>query len=55
MNMMGQKVFSYEESRSGGTNPDFKKQIDLSNVARGVYFIEIKTKNEFVTKKILIQ
>ncbi|HYV94302.1 MAG TPA: kelch repeat-containing protein [Chitinophagales bacterium] len=61
VNTLGQKIFPAEESRSIGTTTDFsegvhsdKVEIDLSNVARGVYFIEIKTKNEFIRKKLLI-
>ena len=54
MNMLGQKVFSAEESRSIGTAADLKKEIDLDDIARGVYFIEIKTEKEFMRKKILI-
>ena len=54
MNMLGQKVFSAEEPRSIGTADDVKKKIDLNDVARGIYFIEIKTEKEFMRKKILI-
>jgi len=53
VNTLGQKVFSSTESRSV-RNAHWKKQIDLSNVACGTYFIDIKTENEFVRKKILI-
>jgi hypothetical protein len=58
VNTLGQKVFSSSEKIP---SRDFKKQIDLSNVARGIYFVEIKTENEGacpdflgVRKKILI-
>jgi len=51
VNTLGQKVFSFSKKISSS---HFKKEIDLSHVARGVYFIEIKTGNEFVRKKILI-
>jgi len=50
-NDLGQIVFSSENKMSF---PGWKTQIDLSDVARGVYFIEIKTEHEFVRKKILI-
>ncbi|HYV90596.1 MAG TPA: kelch repeat-containing protein [Chitinophagales bacterium] len=58
VNTLGQKVFSSEEKItttdfSEGVHSD-KKEIDLSDVARGVYFIEIKTESEFLRKKILI-
>ena len=51
VNTLGQKVFSSNEKIS---STHWTKQIDLSNVARGVYFIGIKTENEFVRKKIVI-
>ncbi|HYV92187.1 MAG TPA: PKD domain-containing protein [Chitinophagales bacterium] len=53
LNTLGQKVFSSSESRSTWT-AHYKKEMDLSNIARGIYFIEIKTKYEFWRKKILI-
>ncbi|HYV91850.1 MAG TPA: PKD domain-containing protein [Chitinophagales bacterium] len=51
VNTLGQNVFSSTEIIS---SPNLKKEIELSDVARGVYFIEIKTEDEFVRKKILI-
>ena len=51
VNTLGQKVFSSNEKISSA---HWTKQIDLSNVARGIYFVGIKTENEFVRKKILI-
>jgi len=51
MNTLGQKVFSSSEKIS---ITDWMKKIDLSDVADGIYFIEIKTKNDFVRRKILI-
>ncbi|HYV94317.1 MAG TPA: T9SS type A sorting domain-containing protein [Chitinophagales bacterium] len=57
VNTLGQKVFSSSNLPRGSqvSSYDFKKQIDLSNVARGIYFVEIKTENEFVRKKIVIE
>jgi len=52
VNTLGQNVFSCSEKISSS---DFKKKIDLHNVARGVYFIEVRTKNEFLRKKIFIE
>jgi len=51
MNALGQKVFSFKEKVS---TAGWKKQIDLTNATHGVYFIKIKTENEFVRKKIVI-
>ena len=54
INTLGQKVFSSQQSRSIRTSPDFKKEIDLTKEAQGVYFLKIKTKTVFATKKIII-
>src|SRR6266446_1059333 len=51
INTLGQEVFSSQQKIP---SMHWTKQIDLSNVSRGVYFIEIKTENEFVRKKIVI-
>src|SRR6185295_13776086 len=51
VNTLDQKIFSYSEKIP---SRDFKKQIDLSNIADGVYFIEIQTENEFLRKKIVV-
>jgi len=53
INTVGQIIYSSTESRSIGTSK-FKKEINLGDVARGIYFVEIKTENEFVIKKIVI-
>ena len=44
-------VFSSSEKFSAS---HFKKEIDLSDAAHGVYFIEIKTEKEFVREKIVV-
>ncbi|HYV90594.1 MAG TPA: T9SS type A sorting domain-containing protein [Chitinophagales bacterium] len=51
VNMLGQKVFSFSEKISSA---NWTRQFDLSDDTRGIYFIEVKTKNEFVRKKIVI-
>jgi len=51
VNTLGQTIFSSTKNISPSP---FKKEIDLSDAARGVYFIEIKTEKEFIRKKILI-
>jgi PKD repeat protein len=51
INTLGQKVFSSAKKVSSS----FKMEIEVSNVARGIYFIEIKTANAFVRKKILVE
>ena len=51
VNVIGRKVFSCSEKIS---SPHWKREIDLTNVARGVYFVEIKTTAIFLKKKIII-
>ncbi len=53
VNTLGQKVFSSLESQSIGTS-HWKKEIDVSYAVRGVYYLEIKSTNLFVRKKIVI-
>jgi len=43
VNTLGQKVFSCLQKINGR---EWKKEIDLGDVARGIYFIEIKTGND---------
>jgi PKD repeat protein len=52
LNTLGQEVFSSQQKISSAV---IKQEMDLSDVARGVYFIQIKTEKEFVRKKILIE
>ena len=59
-NTLGQIVFSSEESGSIGTSSNCKKEIDLNDHAAkatftGVYFVEIKTGNVSLRKKIVIE
>jgi len=34
---------------------EYTKQIDLSNNAKGIYFLEITTNNGVVNKKLILQ
>jgi len=51
VNTLGQKIYSSSQKISAA---DKKMEIDLRDAVPGIYFIEIKTQNEFVRKKILI-
>ena len=51
LNAIGQEIFSSQQKIS---SVDWKKEIDLHDVAGGIYFIEIKTKNVFIKKKLVI-
>ena len=34
---------------------EYTKQIDLSNNAKGIYFLEIETNNGIINKKLILQ
>ena len=51
LNVIGQQVFSSEEQI---TSPSFKKEMDLGQLADGIYFIEAKTDDLILKKKIMI-
>ncbi len=51
VNALGQEIFSAKERISPG---DFKKEISLQNISAGVYFLQIKSANIFLKKKIII-
>ena len=51
MNTLGQKVFSSEENIIA---VNWRKNIELNDVARGICFIEIKSENGLLRKKIII-
>ncbi len=53
MTPFGQIVFSSEDSPLVGTVVE-KKEINLNNLANGIYFIEIKSENRLVKKKIIV-
>jgi len=51
MNVIGQKVFSSSEKISPSS---FKKEIDLTHVAAGVYYITLQSENIFFIKEVMI-
>ena len=50
-NALGQSVFSSDEKN---VNKNFKKEISLSVLARGIYFIEMKTADFSAREKIIL-
>jgi hypothetical protein len=54
-NALGQEMFSSEASGSIGTTSSYKKEIDISGVAPGVYFLEINSNHFSVKRKIVIE
>jgi PKD repeat protein len=51
VNPLGQIIYSSKENIS---STNWKKEFDLSNLARGIYFIELKSEDGFAKKKIII-
>jgi len=52
VNTLGQIVFSSEEKILSGT---LTKAVSLNNLSDGIYFIEIKSENVFIRKKIVLE
>jgi hypothetical protein len=50
-NALGQQVFSSDEII---TSNDWKKELNLGDVPRGIYFLEMKTNEVFWKKKMVI-
>ncbi|MGY8950140.1 MAG: T9SS type A sorting domain-containing protein [Flavobacteriales bacterium] len=34
---------------------EFTKQVDLSEYPKGIYMVQIRTNNSFITKRIVVQ
>jgi hypothetical protein len=51
-NIQGKKVFEKTESKTGGT---YNKQLDLSGLAKGVYYIEVKANEQITRNKLVLQ
>lgn len=51
-NMAGMKVYNEMLPGSGG---NYRQAIDVSNIARGIYFLSIRSENGNVVKKIVIE
>ncbi|MGB3949321.1 MAG: T9SS type A sorting domain-containing protein [Bacteroidia bacterium] len=50
--IQGKSVFEKTEHNISG---DYTKQIDLSNLAKGVYYLELKTDNQSNRSKLIVQ
>jgi len=51
-NDLGQQVYYSEETLN---NTHWKKEIDFSSSANGVYFLELKMNDIYLTRKIVLQ
>jgi hypothetical protein len=50
LNMIGETVLS---GSSENNSSSFQKQIDISNLASGIYFLKLETENESITRKFI--
>jgi hypothetical protein len=51
MNVMGEEIVSEKTEQFIG---EYTKKISIENQSKGIYFLEIKTKNEIIKKKIIL-
>jgi len=51
MNSLGQTIYSAEEIIS---SPEWRKEIDLKNVSRGVYLIRLRIGENAIDRKLLM-
>ncbi|MEC9209004.1 MAG: T9SS type A sorting domain-containing protein, partial [Bacteroidota bacterium] len=52
LNVIGEQLISEDLQQFIG---EYTKQIDLSNKAKGIYFLEIETDNGVINKKLILQ
>ena len=52
LNLVGKEIINDNLEQFVG---EYTKQIDLTRNARGIYFLEIETKNGIINKKLLLQ
>jgi ABC-type uncharacterized transport system involved in gliding motility auxiliary subunit len=52
LNVIGEELISDDLQQFIG---EYTKQIDLTNNAKGIYFLEIETDNGVINKKLILQ
>ncbi|MDG1283058.1 MAG: T9SS type A sorting domain-containing protein, partial [Flavobacteriales bacterium] len=52
MNVMGEEIVSEKTEQFIG---EYTKKILLENQSKGIYFLEIKSNNEIINKKVILQ
>jgi hypothetical protein len=52
LNIVGEELVNEELQQFVG---EYTKQMDLSNNAKGIYFLEIETNNGVINKKLILQ
>jgi hypothetical protein len=52
LNVIGEEIINEDMQQFVG---EYTKQIDLSNNAKGIYFLEIETYNRIINKKLILK
>jgi hypothetical protein len=52
VNLLGEQLISEDLKQFIG---EYTKQIDLTNKAKGIYFLEIETDDGVINKKLILQ
>ena len=52
LNVVGEELINEDLQQFVG---EYTKQIDLSNNAKGIYFLEIETNDGIINKKLILQ
>ena len=52
LNVIGEELINEELQQFIG---EYTKQIDLTNNAKGIYFLEIETNDGMINKKLILQ
>ena len=52
LNLIGEELINENLEQFIG---EYTKQIDLTNNAKGIYFLEIETSNGIINKKLILQ
>ena len=52
LNVIGEELINEDLQQFIG---EYTKQIDLTNNAKGIYFLEIKTTDGIINKKLILQ
>ena len=52
VNVLGDRIYNDDIDSS---IPKYSNQLDLSKYSDGIYFVRFKTKDGFITKKLILQ
>ena len=52
VNVLGDRIYNDDIDSS---TPKYSNQLDLSKYSDGIYFVRFKTKDGFITRKLILQ